>query len=193
MGRLAPRLWACGAYSCDTGEGRRHASRTAVTLWALVGRMVGWWTKAVYGTQTRPANRDVELPGSGPKRAMWHRASPIRTHICVLKACDGGLVSVRFQDAPSPYAPAFCQKDPLHLVARLFQDALFAHCLHPHDLLKPHALALSLSTRKRRSRRSSVSAPVDSRNHRQPFPSSLLTRRRQAIKRPPTLQIAPAP
>jgi hypothetical protein len=31
-------------YFCDTGEGRRHASRIAVTRRALVGRLVvGWW------------------------------------------------------------------------------------------------------------------------------------------------------
>ncbi|CAO2657702.1 Nn.00g038280.m01.CDS01 [Neocucurbitaria sp. VM-36] len=152
---------------------------------ASFGRQVG---QSCLQRRRGPANRDRGKAGKTAQAGLLPPCVlPIRRRRSLL-CC---VSQIGFKKAAPPYAPAFLPKTRLDLSST-----------SPRDL-PLHILTTTLRIRELHPQL--VKLPPDPRldPRRPPWPARLTppsnsrarfsTRRRQAIKRPPTLQIAPAP
>lgn len=183
-----------GACFCDTHWRWRCTCRRAITA-----RSEGRIGQSCLQQRRRPANRDLQQPESRPKRGMRHRASCLSDRAaacCSVRWCFR-VKSVSRSSSSIRACCLYSAKSPLHLIARGPGD------LAPHFSIRSthsHRGALTPLTHStlnfeaayttRPSTLGTASGPrcLQSTRASINLPGSLLTRRRQAIKRPPTLR-----
>jgi hypothetical protein len=163
MARLGVVLPAGGARFCDTGRLR------GAELSQRKRELAGWRTLST-ARQRRPANRDVDGPGSSPKQSMRQGVSCLSepTAACCSVRWRFGLKSVSRSTRLD--TRAFWQKDPLRLSP--------VHGHNKCNTIKSEQTARPPPSQRRPPAPATRPPPAqwsallpidDSRNHQQPF------------------------